>query len=298
MNTRKNLKIDLKDLRFLVRNLGIFAFLVRNHSKPADVLFKVAWKKLDRSGSALAANNFRQIPARNIQHRKLRQVFKHLFPGFSPEITLSDPSIINELRSRQSIIAMIHTQGEYAILAALDRAGLRSAMITASPINNTRLANYGVRNAPLNILRTSSTFVEARAALRDGYTLVCDVDYVPDKKSANADRYISTPLFDFQRLVRADLYFAHIRIGEEGEMECVVERAPGNDNLNGSVALTAAQFIEFIDKLQDKPSKLKVGDWSTHMGPKSGSRQHGQASASVSKKAPSASTIQSRGEHD
>lgn len=273
MNAREKLKVDLKHLRFIGRNLRVFTFLMRNRSKPADALFRDAWKKLDRNSSAVAAENFRKIPARNVRHHRFRQVFKHLFPSFLPEITLSDPGIIDELRSRQSIIAMIHTQGEYAILAALDRAGLRSAMITASPINTTRLANYGVRNAPLNILRTSSTFVEARAALRDGYTLVCDVDYVLDKKCANADRYISTPLFDFQRLVKADLYFAHIRIGEEGEMECVVERAPTNDNLNGSSALTAAQFIEFIDKVQDKPSKFKVANWSVHMNQKAGGHQ-------------------------
>jgi hypothetical protein len=273
MNPREKLKVDLKHLRFVGRNLGLFAFLMRNRSKPADALFRDAWRKLDRNNSAIAANNFRQIPARNIRHYNFRQVFKQLFPGFLPEVTLSDPGLIDQLRSRQSIIATIHSQGEYAILAALDRAGLRSAMITASPINTTRLANYGFRNAPLNILRTSSTFVEARAALRNGYTLVCDVDYVLEKKSVNGERYISKSLFDFQQLVKAQLFFAHVRIGQEGDIECVIERAPGSGNSDEPSVLAANQFIEFIDRAQEWPSKFKVANWSAHMARKVGARQ-------------------------
>jgi hypothetical protein len=273
MTPREKLKIDLKHLRFLSRNIGIFAFLMRNRSKPANALFRDAWKKLDRNSSTVVFNNFRQIPARNIRHSNFRQVFKHLFPSFLPEITLSDSGVIDELRSRQSIIATIHSQGEYAILAALDRAGLRSAMITASTINTTKLANYGLRNQPLNILRTSSTFVEARAALRKGYTLVCDVDYVLDKKSVNGERYISKSLFDFQQLVKAQLFFAHVRIGAEGEIECVIERAPGSGNSDEPSVLAAYKFIEFIDKAQERPSRFKVANWSADMAQKTGSRQ-------------------------
>ncbi|SFV30037.1 hypothetical protein [Hyphomicrobium facile] len=272
MTTRKKLKTDLKHLWFIGQNIWVFVFLMRYRRRPTGALFREGWKMLDRNSSAF--NNYRKIPARNIRHYDFRQIFKYFFPNFEPEVTLSDRNIIDELCLRQSIITTIHSKGEYAILAALDRAGLKTAMITASPMNTTRLASYGFQNPPLNILRTSSTFVEARAALRDGYTLLCDVDYVPNRKSANADRYISTSLFDFQRLVKAQLFFAHMRIGEEGEMECVIERAPDSDNSNESSVLTANNFIAFIDKIQEKPSKLKVGNWSAHIAQKTSSRRN------------------------
>lgn len=290
MKSRKKVKTDLKHLLFVGQNIRVFAFLMRYRRTPGGELFKEAWKMLDKNSSASVVNNYRKIPSRNIRHYDFRQIFKRFFPNFAPEISLCDRDIINDLRSRPSIIATIHSKGEYAILAALDRAGLRTAMITASRMNAARVAGYRFQNPPLNLLRTSSTFVDARAALREGYTLLCDVDYVPNRKSPDADRYISTSLFDFQQRVKAQLFFAHMRIGAEGEMECVIERAPGSGNSDGSPVLTANNFIAFVDRIQEMPSKLKVGDWSTHMGPKSGSHQHRAVSASVSKQARSERT--------
>jgi hypothetical protein len=265
MTHGETLKIGAKRLRFLCRNFWLFAFLVRHRNMPTDVLFRDAWMLFERrSASAAIGNNFRQMPSRHIRHHNFRQVFKYLFPSFLPEITL-DQSVISAIGSQRSIIATIHSKSEYAILAALERAGLKSAIITASSLDASKLETYGFKKLPLGILRTPGVFIEARSALRKGYTLVCDVDYVLGRKNTNGEQYISKALFDFRRSIKVQMFYAYTCIGMEGQIECIVERA--RHSYAQPSSLDAAQFIEFIDKVRGQPSGLKVANWSTHRSP-------------------------------
>jgi hypothetical protein len=262
MTPKETLKIGAKRLRFICRNFRLFVFLMQHRNAPADTLFREAWRMFDRKTAPTAiGNNFRQIPDRHFRHYNFRHFFKYLFPSFLPEIKL-DQSVISAIGSQKSIIATIHSKSEYAILAALERAGLRTAMITASSMNVSKLETYGIKKPPLGILRTPGAFIEARSALRDGYTLVCDVDYVLGRRYMNVERYISASLFDFQRVVGAQMFFAYTRIDENGQIECIVEQAR-HSSAQPSF-LSAAQFIEFIDKVQGQPSGLKVANWSMH----------------------------------
>ena len=262
MGYRKRLRKTRKRLQLLRPKFRLFAFLIRHRKMPVDVLFRKAWKMIDEdSVGVVIGNNFRRIPTRHILHHNFRQVFKYLFPSFSPEIIFENQDVIDGLGSKQAIIATIHSCSEYAIPAALDAVGLKSAIITADPINPVELANYKLRTPPANILRTRGAFIDARTALQNGYILICDVDYVLDKESPNTDRYVSTSIFDFQRSVKAQLFFAYARIREDGKIECVIERA----GIRETSFQSATEFIEFIDSIQGRRCGLKVANWSMHM---------------------------------
>jgi hypothetical protein len=263
MGYRKRLRKARKRLQLLRPKFRLFVFLMRHRNMPVDVLFRKAWKMVDEeSVGVMIENNFRQIPRRHVLHHNFRQIFKYLFPSFSPEIIFRNQGVIDALGSQQSMIATIHSYSEYAISAALDAAGLKSAIITANPINPVELANYSFRTPPANILRTRGAFIEARTALQNGYILICDVDYVLNKESTNTKKYISTAIFDFQRSVKAQLFFAYTRIGEDGQIECIIERA----GVRESAFQSATEFVEFIDSVQAQPGGMEVASWSVHMG--------------------------------
>ena len=262
MGYRKRLRKARKRLQLLRPKFRLFVFLIRHRKMPVDVLFRQAWKMIDAdSVGVVIENNFRQIPTRHILHHNFRQVFKYLFPSFSPEIIFENQDVIAALGSKQAIIATIHSYSEYAIPASLDAVGLKSAIITADPINPVELANYSFRTLPANILRTRGAFIDARTALQNGYILICDVDYVLDKENTNTDRYVSTAIFDFQRSVKAQLFFAYTRIGEDGQIECIIERA----GISETSFQSATEFVEFIVRIQGRPCGLKVANWSMHM---------------------------------
>ena len=262
MSYHKRLRKARKRLQLLRPKFRLFVLLMRHRNMRADVLFRKAWKMVDEdSVGAVIKNNFRQIPTRHILHHNFRQIFKYLFPSFSPEIIFRNQDVIDALGLQQSIIATIHSYSEYAISAALDAAGLKSAIITADPINPAELANCSFRTPPANILRTRGAFIDARTAMRNGYILICDVDYVLNKESTNTDLYISTSIFDFQRSVKAQLFFAYTRIGQDGEIECIIERA----GIREFSFQSAMEFIEFIDSIQGQPCGMKVANWSMHM---------------------------------
>ena len=148
MGYRKRLRKTRKRLQLLRPKFRLFAFLIRHRKMPVDVLFRKAWKMIDEdSVGVVIENNFRRIPTRHILHHNFRQVFKYLFPSFSPEIIFENQDVIDALGSKQAIIATIHSCSEYAIPAALDAVGLKSAIITADPINPVELANYKLSHA-------------------------------------------------------------------------------------------------------------------------------------------------------
>ena len=201
--------------------------------------------------------NLRKIPPRHIQHYNLRQVMKAFFPKFIPEVTM-DCTVIDALRQGPSLIATIHARSELAICAALDRAGLRSAIITSSPITSSNTANYAFGTPPVNIARDRNVFIEARAALRDGCVVICDVDFVRDRGGPEEANYVSASFFAFQQAIKAKLYFGYTTISQDGVMNCVIVPRLGE---GASPEATAREFIAFIDDMQGAKSGLQIGTW-------------------------------------
>ncbi|MBS0240175.1 MAG: hypothetical protein JSR89_17310 [Proteobacteria bacterium] len=197
------------------------------------------------------------MPVRHIQHYNLRQLIKSFFPEFVPQVSI-DPSVIAALQSGPSVIATIHSRSEYAICAALDKAGLASAVITAVRMDPIDVDNYGFGTAPICILRDRNVFLETRAALKEGRVIICDVDYVLDKHGPARSLYVSASFFAFQQAVKAKLYFGYTNISENGQIGCVV--VPGSGE-GISPEEVAREFIEFIDRMQGAKSGLRIGTW-------------------------------------
>ena len=267
MNAGARLKVLRRRFRVLRPRARLLLYILRNRQRPANEVFRGAWQMVDGAAHALSVRrNFRKIPVRHIQHYNLRQSIKVFFPDFTAELS-ADPKVIEVLREAPSVIATIHTRSELAICAALDRAGLRSAIITSSPIDPIDAGNYAFGTLPLNVLRDRNVFMEARAALRKVGIVVCDVDFVRDRGGAEEANYISASFFAFQQAVKARLYFGYTIIRQDGVMECVIVPSTGHAT---SPAAAALEFIDFIDRMQGKKSGLEIGTWQP---PATGSAQ-------------------------
>jgi len=197
------------------------------------------------------------MPVRHILHYNLRHFIKSVFPEFIPQVSI-DPGVIEALGDGPSVIATIHLRSEYAICAALDKAGLASAVITANGMDPIDVHNYGFGTAPICIKRDRNVFLETRAALKNGRVIVCDVDYVSDRHEPAHAPYVSASLFAFQQAVKAKLYFGYTNISDDGQMECVIVRGRG-EGISPEEA--AQEFIDFIDRMQGVKSGLRIGTW-------------------------------------
>ncbi|MGO4684966.1 hypothetical protein [Hyphomicrobium sp. 2TAF46] len=258
MNYRARLRVIRRRFRPLRPKGRLLLYIVRNWWRPPKEVFRGAWKIVDEATAGTSVRrNFRKMPVRHIQHYNLRQVIKSVYPDFVPQISI-DPNVIDALRTGPSVIATIHSRSEYAICAALDRAGLASAVITAGRMNPVDVDNYGFGTAPKCIQRDRNVFLEMRVALKDSCTIVCDVDYVLDKHGPAPALYVSASLFAFQQAVKAKLYFGYTNISDDGQIECVVVPAGGEGI---SPEDTAREFIEFIDRMQGTKLGLRIGTW-------------------------------------
>ncbi|WP_156150773.1 hypothetical protein [Hyphomicrobium sp. 99] len=123
------------------------------------------------------------------------------------------------------------------------------------PVN---VDNYGFVSHPLNIVRDRNVFIDARAALREDRVVVCDVDFVLDRKRPEEARYVSASFFAFQQAVKAKLYFGYTNIGQDGQIECVILPSRGDA---ASAEEAAQEFIDFIDKMQGEKSGIQIGVW-------------------------------------
>lgn len=261
MNFRKKLSRAWRLTRIFPCRLRLIAFLFLNRRLPVDLLFQQAWRLVDDSTSLEdRKKNIQQISVLHFLHHELRQLFYLLFPNFSPPIVLMNWAVIDNLRAQQSIITTMHSRSEYALLAALDRAGLATSFISHRPIHEERLAKYRFQISPTNILQTRSVFLDARSAMNSGRIVVCDVDFVIAQGTADMKHYVSTAAFEFCSSVKGKLFFAHTRIGNEGQIECIIESADFNASSSGRSTQAGASFIAFIDRVQDYPSGLSIAN--------------------------------------
>ena len=258
MNYGSRIRVIRRRFRPLRPKARLLLYILRNWGRPPGDVFCGAWKIVDDATPGTSIRrNFRKMPVRHIQHYNLRQVIKSVYPDFIPLVSI-DRSVIDELRAGPSVIATIHSRSEYAICAALDKAGLASAVITAVRMDPIDVENYGFGTAPICILRDRNVFLETRAALKDGRVIVCDVDYVLDKHGPAHALYVSASFFAFQQAVKAKLYFGYTNISEDGQIDCVV--VPGSGD-GASPEEAAKEFIDFIDRMQGTKSGLRIGTW-------------------------------------
>lgn len=260
MNMMARLKVLRRRFRPLRPRARLLFYILRNRRRPADEVFRGAWEIVDKATSgAKVERNVRKIPVRHIQHHNLRLSIKSFFPEFVPQV-LIDSSVIDALRAGPSVIATIHSRSELAICAALDRAGIPSAIITSSPLDPIKADNYAFGTRPINIPRDRNVFVEARAALRDQCVVVCDVDFVLDRGGPGEANCVSMSFFAFQQAVKAKLYFGYTNIHGDGKIECVIVPRTGGASTPQSAA---QEFIDFIDRMQGTKSGLRIGVWQS-----------------------------------
>jgi hypothetical protein len=143
--------------------------------------------------------------------------------------------------------------------AALDRAGLQSAIITTNPVKPAEIQNYNFSMSPQNIIRQRDVFIQARAALKSGRVVICDVDFIADKNLPSARVCISTSLFEFARKIKANLFFGYAQISPDGAMNCIFKVASPHST---SSQEDAQRFIEFLKTVQSELSDLTIEDWT------------------------------------
>jgi hypothetical protein len=173
---------------------------------------------------------------------------------------MSDDAILEKMSSAPFLIVTVHAFSEYAICKILDSRGLRTVFVSHSPYNDEEIASYGFQSPPLNILLTPKLFLELRATIRSGLSIVCDADFAAMGPGSARERFISLSIFEFKRLVGVDLYFACNRVRNNGVIECFIEKPDMSEKVSPNAV--AARFIAFVDRVQGRSSNLRIGDWS------------------------------------
>ncbi len=226
---------------FYLRNLGLLGFLLKNRAIPNHVLFRAAWLRIRKHGVRhFRKQNLFGIPQIKFLHHEFRYYFKQLFRNYSPEILKLDPNLVVALKGKPTVIAIDHSKCEYALCAALDAAGLQSAMITHDPFFLNEINNYKFQKKPINILKSAGAFVAARAAMKNGAILIIYVDYL-----SNNERLYSPAVFEFQNASKAQLFFAKIEICEEGQMKCILKQSVVSDDHRTDYQTTMQEFQKF-----------------------------------------------------
>lgn len=258
MTFRKKLRTLRKALRAFDQRAALMVFVLRHFRKPPAEVFRGAWRIIDGATSKRLIKDRHGVPPKHVRHFWLRHAIKLVFPQYVPTIVCNH-EMLELMRRTPSVVASIHARTEFAMCAALDRAGLQSAIITAFPVKPAEIQNYNFSTPPQNILRKRDVFVQALSALRSGKVVVCDADFIVDKDLPSARVCISTSVFKFARNVKASLFFGYTQISDDGDMNCIFKPAPLS---SASPEEDAQQFIAFLADVQSQVSDLTIGDWT------------------------------------
>ncbi len=258
MTFREKIRALRRAFHSFDRRATLMLFMLRHLNRPPTEVFLGAWKIVDEPTSKRLLKERLGVPSTHIRHFRLRHLIKLVFPQYVPTVTF-DPEMLERMRRTPSVVASIHARTEFAMCAALDRAGIQSAIITAFDVRPAEIENYNFSTPPQNILRGRDVFVRALAALRSGKVVVCDVDFIADKDLPTARVYISTSLFEFARNINATLFFGYTQISDDGDMNCVFRQAPLD---SASAEDDAQHFIAFTADVQSELSDLTIGDWT------------------------------------
>ena len=240
------------------RRVSLALYLLCTWHKPPQDVFRTAWKIIDEAPSKRLLKDRYGVPLRHVRHFRLRHAIKQVFPCYSPTV-IADPQMLELIRQAPSVVASIHARTEFALCAALERAGQKCAIITADPVKPDEIQNYDFSTLPQNILREGDVFIQARAALKSGRVLICDADFIADKDLPSARVCISTSLFEFARKVKANLFFGYAQVSPDGAMNCIFKAASPHST---SSQEDAQRFIEFLKDVQSELSDLTIEDWT------------------------------------
>lgn len=228
----------LETVVFYLINIRLFVFLVRNGATPEKALFRKTWIWIRKQGViSFPKKDPYGISQVNFLHHEIRYYFKQLFRNYSPEIVPLDPNIVLALENSRSVVVINHSKSEYALCAALDAAGLQSAIVTHGPLQENEISNYFFCRRPISFLKSASTFIEARAAMKRGVILILYADVLE-----RGLLEFSCAAFEFQRAIKANLHFAKIEICEEGQMKCIIK--PAADSTDDQT--TMMEFKAFL----------------------------------------------------
>jgi len=247
-----------KVFRRFDRRATLIFFVFRSLHRPPAEVFCGAWRIVDGASSKRLIKDRYGVPLKHVRHFRLRHAIKRIFPEYAPTV-IFDGNVLELMRQRPSVVASVHARTEFAMCAALDRAGLKSAIITAFPVQAAEIQNYNFSTPPQNILRKRDVFVQALAALRSGKVVVCDVDFIVDENLPGARVCISTSLFEFTRNVKANLFFGYTQVSDDGDMNCIFKPAPLS---SASAEEDAQQFIAFLGGVQSELANLTIASWS------------------------------------
>jgi hypothetical protein len=239
------------------RRVTLMFFVLRRLHKPPAEVFCGAWKIVDGVSAKRLPKDRYGVPLKHVRHFRLRHAIKRIFPQYSPAV-IADREMLELIKEAPAIIASIHARTEFAMCAALDRAGQQSAIVTAYPIQPAEMNIYSLSTSPQNILRQPDVFIQARAALKSGKIIICDVDFIADKDLPSTRICISTSLFEFARTVKSNLFFGYTQISPNGAMNCIFKAAPRST----SAQEDAQNFIAFLESVQNELTNLTVEDWT------------------------------------
>lgn len=257
MTIRATLRTLRKATSLSERRAALAFYFLRNCYRTPEEVFRGAWRIIDDAPSKRLIKDRYGVSLQHVRHFKLRHAIKQVFPRYSPAV-IADREMLDLIKKAPAIIASIHGRTEFAMCAALDRAGQKCAIITAYPVEPAEMNIYNLSTPPQNILRERDVFIHARAALKSGKVIVCDVDFIADKDRPSARICVSTSLFEFARKVKANLFFGYTQVASDGTMNCILRAAP----CSTSPREDAQYFVAFLKDLQNVLPNITIEDWT------------------------------------
>jgi len=257
---RKRRSRALKRILFAIGNAPTFLPLTVRRRCAPDILFRNAWSEL--AHKYLVADRGPDLCRRSAPlglHYRLRHTFRLFFRDFRPEISLRcAPDAFDVIRSRPGVIVSVHAFTEYAIASALHKAGIPVAFVTYGALREDDLALYRFDFPPTEIQNSPAMMLDCRSALRSGRNVMCDVDYRTTTGTAPPNHFISPSMFDFRRIAKAPLFFAHARVSCEGALECILQLFDDGRPRTGSGETDARAFVEFLNEVEGRETGFKV----------------------------------------
>ncbi len=238
---------------FYLRNPRLVMFLMKNWKLSERQLFRLAWAWISMNGLRLFDKKpLYEISAHRVSHYEFRYYFRWLFRNYTAEVVPLRPDQVALLQSQPSVVVVEHGQGELALYAAMDLSNLRSSVMMWGDFKRQDIEFYRFNTPPKVVLKGANSFLEARSALKAGATLFSYVDH-----SGEDAPIVTTSIFKFREAVKAQLLFARVDVGPQGEMHSVFLRSSANDHAL-SIEETMQEFRSFARSDERHPADIRV----------------------------------------
>ena len=260
MKWRKRQSRRVKQALFILKNAPLYLHIAINRGGAPEPIFQHAWRILARKYLVAdpGCNLGNEVAPQGL-HYRLRQTFKIFHRDYRPEINLRcAPAALEIMRNRPGIIVTIHAYTEHAIASALDKSGIATGFVATTNFNENNLMYYCFRNPPVHILKAPAMMLDCRSALRHGRNVICDVDYKIGDENTPLRYFISPAIFQFRRIAKSPLFFAHARITPLGAVECIVRLFDDGGPQSGSAETDAQAFIDFLNEVEAREFGFEI----------------------------------------